>query len=76
MDSGRKPFRYFPIWKESTKYDGIVEAVWNSSIHGSPMYSVVQKLKKLKIEFKQLNREGFGDLQVADRRAQENMLIC
>ncbi|XP_056687902.1 uncharacterized protein [Spinacia oleracea] len=32
---GRKPFRYFTMWKSSPDFAGIVQHQWNQQVHGS-----------------------------------------
>ncbi|XP_048498200.1 uncharacterized protein LOC104901151 [Beta vulgaris subsp. vulgaris] len=61
-DTGRKPFRYFTMWKDSSQYRSVVQQAWNSSIQGSKMFRVMKKLKLVKIALKELNKElGNGD---------------
>ncbi|XP_021855679.2 uncharacterized protein [Spinacia oleracea] len=59
---GRKPFRYFTMWKSSPDFAGIVLHQWNQHVHGSKMYTVVTRLKKVKLALRELNKKGFSDI--------------
>ncbi|KAM6551594.1 hypothetical protein CsatB_001402 [Cannabis sativa] len=59
---GKKPFKYFRMWKSHPEYDKRVEMTWRKVIHGTLMYQVVSKLKALKPVLKEINQLGFSDL--------------
>ncbi|XP_062109857.1 uncharacterized protein LOC133821725 [Humulus lupulus] len=59
---GKKPFRYFDMWSTAPSYRERVINSWSQMVYGTPMFTVVQKLKCLKFIFKEMNREHFGDL--------------
>ncbi|XP_056692013.1 uncharacterized protein [Spinacia oleracea] len=71
---GRKPFKYFTMWKHSPVFQDTVSVAWNTNISGSKMYVVASKLKKVKAGLKELNRVGFPDIQAADLSAYNAML--
>ena len=72
---GKRPFRYYTImWKASPQYDQLVRQAWSTPIQGSNMFQVVQKLKKVKTVLKELNKNGFTEVQVEDLKAQKAML--
>ncbi|XP_056692042.1 uncharacterized protein [Spinacia oleracea] len=48
IGGGRKPFKYFTMWKTSPVFNDIIHAAWNTQISGSKMFIVVTKLKKVK----------------------------
>ncbi|XP_056691888.1 uncharacterized protein [Spinacia oleracea] len=48
VNGGRKPFKYFTMWKTSPSFNTIVTDAWNTPINGSKMFCVVSKLKKVK----------------------------
>uniref|UniRef100_A0A803QAN8 Reverse transcriptase domain-containing protein n=1 Tax=Cannabis sativa TaxID=3483 RepID=A0A803QAN8_CANSA len=62
---GKKPFKYFRMWKSHPEYDGRVTAVWKQQINGTSMYQIVQRLKILKNVFQEINQKGFSDLLAA-----------
>uniref|UniRef100_A0A803Q7S4 DUF4283 domain-containing protein n=1 Tax=Cannabis sativa TaxID=3483 RepID=A0A803Q7S4_CANSA len=62
---GKKPFKYFRMWKSHPKYELALNEIWKSEIRGSKMYQVVSKMKQLKVKLKEINREGFSDLHSA-----------
>ncbi|XP_062118594.1 uncharacterized protein LOC133832241 [Humulus lupulus] len=63
---GRKPFRYFRMWKEATAYKDRVSTSWRSPVYGTEMFKVVTKLKRLKQVLLEIDREGYQDLQKLD----------
>ncbi|XP_056692011.1 uncharacterized protein [Spinacia oleracea] len=65
---GKKPFKFFPMWQDAPQYKDIVQQAWNMTVHGTPMYQVVQKLKNVKIALKKLNKEGFGDIEAMEAK--------
>ncbi|XP_021860468.2 uncharacterized protein [Spinacia oleracea] len=73
---GRKPFRYFTMWKSSPDFAGIVQHQWNQQVHGSKMYSVVTRLKKVKQALRELNKKGFSDNQASDLKAYHAMIAA
>ncbi|XP_060965082.1 uncharacterized protein LOC133034081 [Cannabis sativa] len=68
---GKKPFKYFKMWKSHPEYDGKVTAVWKQQINGTNMYQIVQKLKALKNVFCEINQKGFSDLQAVLTQAKQ-----
>ncbi|XP_062104432.1 uncharacterized protein LOC133815631 [Humulus lupulus] len=60
-DLGKKPFRYFRMWKEATSYKDRVSTSWRVPVYGTVMFKVVTKLKRLK----QLDSERFSHLHKA-----------
>ena len=53
----RRPFRFLNIWAEHGDFQGIVNFIWNSSVHGSKQFMLCMKMKNLKVHLKSLNRE-------------------
>ncbi|XP_074301354.1 uncharacterized protein LOC141632737 [Silene latifolia] len=66
-DNGRKKtsFKYFNMWGKSEKYKDIVAEGWSKTITRCHMFQVVKKLKVLKYPLKQLNKDGYGDIENA-----------
>ncbi|XP_056697428.1 uncharacterized protein [Spinacia oleracea] len=71
---GKKPFKYFTMWKTASQFRSMIQTQWDSQVQGSKMYCVVHKLKRVKIALKELNKGGFNDIQAADFRAYNAML--
>ncbi|XP_056688438.1 uncharacterized protein [Spinacia oleracea] len=73
-DGGRKPFKYFTMWKSSPVFSETVKKAWSSHIDGSKMFRLVCKLKKVKQALRELNKVGFTDVQGADLKAYQEMV--
>ncbi|XP_074297547.1 uncharacterized protein LOC141628284 [Silene latifolia] len=59
----KRQFRYYNMWGLDPDFKNMVQQSWNASITGTPMFSVVTKLKNLKGPLKVLNRNGFSDVE-------------
>ncbi|XP_060965421.1 uncharacterized protein LOC133034368 [Cannabis sativa] len=70
---GKKPFKYFRMWKSHPEYDGRVNAVWKQEINGTSMYQIVQKLKILKNVFREINQKGFSNLLAVLTQAKQSL---
>lgn len=46
-DEGRKPFKYFTMWRLASQFYELVKSHGDSPVNGSRMYKVVKKLSKL-----------------------------
>ena len=44
-NTGVKPFRYFTMWKSAPQFMDIVKKGWSSTVQGTKMYVILQKLK-------------------------------
>ncbi|XP_021848075.2 uncharacterized protein [Spinacia oleracea] len=75
-DGGRKPFKYFTMWKSSPIFLDTIQMAWNSQCFGSKMYVLTNKLKKVKASLKELNRVGFTDIQAAYLKAHHGMIAA
>ncbi|XP_056690293.1 uncharacterized protein [Spinacia oleracea] len=73
-DGGKKPFKYFTMWKSSTVFSDTVKQAWNTQIIGTKMFILINKLKRVKQALKELNKVGFIDIHGADLRAYQNMV--
>ncbi|KAM6566544.1 hypothetical protein CsatA_025672 [Cannabis sativa] len=67
--SGKKPFKYFKMWKSHPRYESDLREIWRQSVNGSKMFQVVTKMKQFKVRLKEINKEGFMDLQTSVTRA-------
>ncbi|XP_056697530.1 uncharacterized protein [Spinacia oleracea] len=76
VNGGKKPFKFFTMWKSSPVFDDTVKTAWNTQIGGSKMFIVVSKLKKVKIALKELNKSGFTDVHAADLRAHNELIAA
>ncbi|XP_074282800.1 uncharacterized protein LOC141607350 [Silene latifolia] len=56
-------FKYYNMWALSDDFASTVESSWHTEVEGTPMFRVVQKLKKLNPVLQQLNREQFSDIE-------------
>ena len=65
----KRPFKYFTMWKQSPHFEARVSTSWRMEVQGTKMFKVVTKLKAVKKTLKELNKEGFTNLQAADLRA-------
>ncbi|XP_077226476.1 uncharacterized protein LOC143859710 [Tasmannia lanceolata] len=63
---GPRPFKFMDMWLADKSLYPIVERAWNHKVKGNPMFSFIQKLKVVKNQIKEWNREVFGriDIQV------------
>lgn len=53
-------FRFYNMWISADSFYSLVQANWDKPVQGCTMFRVVQRLKWLKTDLKQLNREGFS----------------
>lgn len=63
MISIKKPFRYLTMWKHNDKFMTRVSDAWQVHVRGTKIFSVVQRLKSVNKELKDLNKQGFSDVQ-------------
>ncbi|XP_056688147.1 uncharacterized protein [Spinacia oleracea] len=75
-NGGKKPFKYFTMWKSAPKFSEIVKTQWDRPISGSKMFVVVSKLKRVKLALKELNKTGFSDVHAADLKAYHDLLAA
>ncbi|XP_060974138.1 uncharacterized protein LOC133039294 [Cannabis sativa] len=73
LNGGIKPFKYFRMWKSHSKYDRRLEEIWKQSIGGSKMFQVVSRMKLFKAVLKDINKEGYMDLQAFTAMAKANL---
>ncbi|XP_074282464.1 uncharacterized protein LOC141606985 [Silene latifolia] len=59
----KPPFRYFNMWSMDEQFAEVVQATWATSIEGTMMYKLVQKLKLLKTPLKALNSNRYSDIE-------------
>ncbi|XP_074283509.1 uncharacterized protein LOC141608057 [Silene latifolia] len=61
----RRNFKYFNMWGQSELFNPCVANVWNRRKEGTKMFQVVKKLKELKPDLKQLNKNCFSDIETS-----------
>jgi len=55
-------FRFMQMWTQHPDCMQLVERIWNTVVHGTPMFILSHKLKLLKEKFKVWNKEVFGNV--------------
>ena len=66
------PFKFFNFWADHPDFIGLVKEAWSNEVHGTPMFKLTRKLKKVKAILKAFNFRSFGRLHervVAAREA-------
>ena len=64
------------MWCAAPDYTEKVKACWDEHIPGTRMFSMVQRLRKMKMVMKSINREGYSDIHDADARAYAELMEC
>lgn len=70
------PFRYYRMWSSAPDFQSKVKKAWEANVRGSAIICIVQRLKNVKHEMTMLNKEGFCEIQIADAKAYDELLIC
>ncbi|XP_062099632.1 uncharacterized protein LOC133805461 [Humulus lupulus] len=74
VQENRKPFRYFNFWSNLAGFQRAVAESWNEDVKGTPMFCLVSKLKRLRVELKKINKEGKGAVFVQEAKKFKLML--
>ncbi|KAK9732711.1 hypothetical protein RND81_04G016700 [Saponaria officinalis] len=69
-------FKYFNMWSSAPEFEATVRQGWDLQVKGTPMFNVVQKLKKLKGSLKGLNRELFSNIEQNSQIAYQLLMDC
>ncbi|XP_039032312.1 uncharacterized protein LOC120167325 [Hibiscus syriacus] len=66
-----KPFKFFNYWTTSANFLNIVKVSWLEHCEGNPLQRLFTKMKRLKPNLKNLNKEQFSDIskRVLSKRA-------
>ncbi|XP_056690224.1 uncharacterized protein [Spinacia oleracea] len=67
-DSQKRPFRFFNMWTKSDKFLPLVRLNRGKAVEGCHMFRVIQRLKWIKFDLKNLNKEGFNSVEAEDLR--------
>lgn len=73
---GRKPFKYFTMWKSSHVFTDTIQTQWSGQVNRCKIFALVTKLKKVKVALKELNRSGFIDIKTTDLKAHQAMIVA
>ncbi|KAK9667989.1 hypothetical protein RND81_13G026700 [Saponaria officinalis] len=60
---GKASFMFFNMWTLVPEFLEIVQASWLVNVNGVPMFSVIEKLRRLKQPLKKLNGQSFSDIE-------------
>lgn len=58
------PFKYFSMWADHNDCERLVKESWSQLVIGCHMFVLMQKLKRIKVAFKEWNRSVFGDIHL------------
>ncbi|KAL2931849.1 hypothetical protein RDABS01_037259 [Bienertia sinuspersici] len=73
---GRKPFRFFNYWCTNPNFLDTVMQIWEKPVHGYFMFQVMQKLKWLKVELKQMySQDVIANYQEAKTTLEETQSL-
>lgn len=53
-----------------------MKGAWSNPVQGTKMFQFVKKLKMVKAALKDLNKEGFHDIQAAELKACHDMIAA
>ena len=70
------PFKIFNFWPDHPAFLGIVKETWDRGVHGTPMYRLSQKLKRVKASLKMFNFHSFGKLHERVEDARETLKMA
>ena len=58
-------FRFFSMWHHDTSCMKLIHDSWDNKVVGCPMFILQHKLKRLKIELRDWNKNSFGNVHNA-----------
>lgn len=65
----KSPFQFFNMWCDHPKFYDIVVSVWNTPVRGCSMFKLYYKLKLLRAELRQLNKNAFSQMSKKVKKA-------
>ncbi|XP_062110517.1 uncharacterized protein LOC133821977 [Humulus lupulus] len=74
LPENKKPFKFFNFWCNLEGFHRTVAECWRKEVQGTPMYCLITKLKRLRVELKKLNREGKEDVFMQEATKNKLML--
>ncbi|XP_057249345.1 uncharacterized protein LOC130590807 [Beta vulgaris subsp. vulgaris] len=60
---GSKVFRFFNMWTQAAEFEAIVMRGWQKQYNGGAMFKVVKRMKGLKRDLKELNKQKFSNIE-------------
>lgn len=60
---GNKPFKYFNMWSSAPDFAEKIDKSWKEPLWGTPMFCVMNKLKRLKPVLKELNKGRMNQIE-------------
>ncbi|XP_048493001.1 uncharacterized protein LOC125493579 [Beta vulgaris subsp. vulgaris] len=72
-EAQKRPFKFHNMWCNHNSLLTTVRQAWEGNVQGSAMYKVCMKLKKVKAALRNMNKEGFGDVEAAVIKAQHEL---
>ncbi|KAL2900783.1 Isoleucine--tRNA ligase, partial [Bienertia sinuspersici] len=73
---GKKPFKYYRMWREAEGYKEKVRMAWEGTDQGTSMYRITRKLKRVKTYLKELNRSSFCTIQADAQQAYKQLILA
>ncbi|XP_056691817.1 uncharacterized protein [Spinacia oleracea] len=70
----KRPFRFFNMWANAENFIDVVQTNWEKPVFGCTMYRILQRLKWLKVDLKQMNKEGFSNVEAENTKLYSNLL--
>ncbi|XP_038679470.1 uncharacterized protein LOC119980747 [Tripterygium wilfordii] len=62
LSRGNRAFKFFNMWTEHDQFLEVVNSHWHQSMHGSPMFRLCKRLKRLKGPLRDLNMKHFSHI--------------
>ncbi|XP_021837039.1 uncharacterized protein [Spinacia oleracea] len=73
-DNLKRPFIFFNMWANVENFIDVVQTNWEKPVFGCTMYRILQRLKWLKVDLKQMNKEGFSNVEAENTKLYSNLL--
>ncbi|CAE6196409.1 unnamed protein product [Arabidopsis arenosa] len=70
IERSKKAFKYFSFLSTHHRYKEVIRTAWHQEVSvGCKLFTFGQKMKKVKAACRELNREGFGNIQQKTKEA-------